>query len=131
MKITKGKALKIFAVLLDVLAPLIATLTQFPVWVARSSEATMSGMFIILALISCIPFLKQIKEYFKSPAAWAVWLVIFVVFILINNIIDEMIAVSFVGLVANLIGTVIYKAGEILENKESKSVKEEKNDGTN
>jgi hypothetical protein len=119
-KYKRGKLLKAVAVLIDVLCPLTATLTQFPVWIERSSEATVSGMFVILAFLSCLPFINQIKAYFKSPAAWSVWLVIFLLFIVMESIMQEMIAVSFVGLVSNLIGAVVYKYGVKLEktNKE-------------
>jgi Co/Zn/Cd efflux system component len=49
-----------------------------------------------------------------------VWLVIFLLFIVMESIMQEMIAVSFVGLVSNLIGAVVYKYGVKLEktNKE-------------
>ena len=71
---TKGKVIKGAAVTLDVAAPLIATLSQFPVWVERSSEATVSGLFLIFALLSILPFLKVIKEYFKSPSSFFLFL---------------------------------------------------------
>lgn len=114
---TKGNILKIIAILIDVGAPLAATLTQFPVWIDRSSEATFSGVFVLLAFISCLPFIKVIKSYFKSPAVWVVWLVVFGSMYVLESIIDEMIVVAFVGLVANCIGAVIYKIGRRLTKK--------------
>ena len=101
-------------------APLAATMTQFPVWIEQSSEATMSGLFLTFALISCIPFLKQIKEYFKSPSVWVIWTILFVLLIALRNIINEMIIVCFVGTVANIVGVGIYKLGTIVEQKEDK-----------
>jgi hypothetical protein len=109
---TKGKVLKGFAITIDVAAPLAATFTQFPVWVDRSSEATVSGLFLLFALLSCLPFIKQIKAYFRSPAVWVVWLVLFVFFVCLRNIINEMLIVCFVGLIANCIGTIIWKLGK-------------------
>lgn len=113
-KATIGKMIKGGAVAFDVAAPLTATLTQFPVWVERSSEATVSGMFLLLALICVIPFLKQIREYFKSPDAWVIWCVLFVFFVVLQNIVQEMLIVTFVGLVSNLIGKGFYKLGEYI-----------------
>lgn len=117
---TKGKILRGCAVAIDVAAPLAATMTQFPVWIEQSSEATMSGLFLTFALISCIPFLKQIKEYFKSPSVWVIWTILFVLLIALRNIINEMIIVCFVGTVANIVGVGIYKLGTIVEQKEDK-----------
>lgn len=116
-KATIGRIVKGEAVTLDVAAPLTATLTQFPVWVERSADATVSGMFVFLALLSVIPFLKQIREYFKSPDAWVVWCVIFVFFVVIQNIVQEMLIVSFVGLVANIVGKGVYKLGEFIGSR--------------
>lgn len=115
---TKGKAIKISALCLDVAAPLIATATQFPIWVEKSSAATMSGLFLIFAMLSAIPFMKQIKTYFKSPSAWSMWCIIFVLATLVRNIIDQAVVICFVGLVANLAGAGLHKLGEKIESKE-------------
>jgi phosphatidylserine synthase len=115
---TKGKIIKAGPVTLDVAVPLIAILTQFPVWVEKSSEATVSGLFLLLAVVSCIPFWKQLKEYFKSPSIWVVWIILLVVFICLRNIIDQMVIVCFFGTIANVIGAGVYKLGSIIENKD-------------
>ena len=114
---TKGKILKISALTLDVGVPFIATLTQFPVWVETSSEATMSGLFLVFAFLSCIPFLKQIKAYMRSPSAFVVWMVLTVLFICLRNIIDQMLMVCFFGTIANAVGAVLYKLGDIVSKE--------------
>lgn len=114
---TKGKIIKGCAVGLDVVAPLAATFTQFPIWVEQSSEATMSGLFLVFAFLSALPFIKQIKAYFKSPSVWVVWVVLFVLFVCLRNIINEMIVVCFVGMLANIVGAGIYKIGKIVGDK--------------
>lgn len=107
---------------IDVIPALIATCTQFPVWIDRSSTATVSGLAILLIFFSCLPFLRQIKEYFKSPSAPVLWGVILALFIILQNIMDEMIAVCFVGTVSNIIGSIIYKVGQgIGEEKQTES----------
>jgi hypothetical protein len=113
----KGNIFKIVAILIDVGAPLAATLTQFPVWVERSSEATFSGVFLLLSFLSCLPFIKAIKAFFKSPSVWVMWLIFFVGLYVLNSIINEMIIVCFVGLVANCIGAILYKVGRKLTKK--------------
>lgn len=114
---TKGNILKMLAITVDVSVPLAATLAQFPVWVEKSSEATVSGLFLIFAFISCWPFIKQIKTYFRTPSVWVVWAVLLVLFACLRNIIDQMVAVCFFGAVANIIGAGIYKLGSIIGNK--------------
>lgn len=114
----KGKILKTSAITVDVAVPFIATLTQFPVWVEKSSEATVSGLFLIFAFISCLPFYRQIKNYLRSPSVWVLWCVMFVFFILLRNIIDEMVIVCFFGTLSNVVGNGVYKLGEHFENKE-------------
>jgi hypothetical protein len=109
---TKSKIIKASAVAIDVGVPLIATLTQFPVWVEKSSEATVSGLFLIFAVLSCIPFYRQLREWIKSPSAPIVWAVIFAFLACLNNIIDEMVIVAFWGFLSNLLGLAIYKIGE-------------------
>jgi hypothetical protein len=109
---TKGRVLKAIALAIDILAPLIATLTQFPIWINKSSEATVSGVVILLAFFSCIPLLKHIKAFLKSPSIPIIWLVMFVMLTLLNSIIDQMIVVCFIGVISNTIGTIIYKIGE-------------------
>lgn len=114
---TKGNILKALAVTVDVSVPFAATLTQFPIWVEKSSEATMSGLFLVFAFLSCLPFIKQIKAYFRSPSVWVVWMVLLVLFVCLRNIIDEMLVVCFFGTIANVVGAGIYKIGNAVGNK--------------
>lgn len=115
--VNKGKALKISAVALDVAAPLAATISQFPIWVDKSSAATVSGLFLVFAFLSAIPFMKQIKAYLKSPSAWSMWCIFLVMFIALRNIIDQIVIIAFVGLIANCGGAGLYKWGESIEQK--------------
>lgn len=114
----KGRILKMTALTIDILAPLVATISQFPVWIENSAEATVSGVVLILAFFCCIPFLKHITAFMKSPSIPIVWMVIFVLLTLLNNIIDQMIVVCFVGLISNTFGTLIYKIGDNISGKD-------------
>ncbi len=113
----KGNILKGIALVIDVGVPLGVTISQFPVWIDTSAKATMSGLFLIFAFLSCIPFIKQLKAYFKSPAAWVMWLILLALFAALRNIINEMVIVCFFGAIANCVGAVIYKIGNIVANK--------------
>ena len=81
-------------------------------WVDRSAGATVSGLFVLFAFLSAIPFFKQIKAYFKSPSAWVMWCIIFVALIALWAIIDEIIVICAIGALANVIGAGVYKIGD-------------------
>lgn len=112
---TKGTVIRWTTTAMCIGAPLTATLLQFPVWIAASDKATMSGTFVILAAICSIPFFKQIKEYMKSPAAWVMWGVMFGAFIALRAIIDQMVIVCGIGFAANVLALPIYKAADYLK----------------
>lgn len=117
---TKGKIMKWAAVTLCVAAPLGATMSQFPMWINRSAESTMSGLFLLLAAVCCIPFRRAIKEYFKSPSVWGLWIIWTVVAVALRNIIDEMLAVGIVGVLSNVPGAFLYAWGKNVESKEDR-----------
>jgi predicted MFS family arabinose efflux permease len=125
---TKGRILKGCALAIDVGAPLTATLTQFPLWIEKSADATMSGLCLVFALLSCLPFLKQIKEYFKNPSSWMVFTILFFLFVMLRNIIDQMLVVSFVGMVANILGAGLYVLGNHIGEREEKKKENERED---
>lgn len=108
---TKGRILKTTALTIDVSIPAVATLSQFPIWINRDATSTVSGLGLVLIALSCIPFYRQIREYFKSPSAPVLWLVLFLAFTMLESIAAEIKMVCFFGLVANLIGAGIYKIG--------------------
>ena len=114
---TKGKIIKGAALTIDVVSPLIATICQFPVWVEKSSSATISGVFLVFAFLSCLPFLNQIKTWLKSPSVPVLWCVFLVLFTLLRNIIDQMWIICFVGVISNYAGSFIYKIGEGIGQK--------------
>jgi hypothetical protein len=118
---TKGKILKWLAIGIDVGVPLAATLSQFPLWVDRSTASTISGLSLVLIAFACIPFYRQIREYFKSPSAPVLWTVLFLLFTVLENISSEIKVICFFGAIANYIGSCIYKIGaEIGEREDNK-----------
>ena len=114
----KSKICKACGLAIDISAPLIATISQFPIWIEKSASATVSGVFILLAFFSCIPLMKHIKNFMKSPSIPIVWLIVFIMLYALNSIIDQMIVVAFVGVISKTIGTFIYKIGDTIEGKD-------------
>ncbi len=117
---TKGTIIKWVSIVFCVASPLAATLSQFPVWIATSDRATISGIVVVLLFISCLPFIRVIKEKLKSPAAWLVWTILAVLTILLANIIFQMRFVCIVGAVSNGIGALLFKWAERLIEKPDK-----------
>ncbi len=116
----KGNVICALALFIDVGAPLVATTLHFPIWVERSAEATLSGLFLFLALISIVPLIKVIGRALRSPAAWMIWTLLFCVFAGLRVIINEMVVISLVGMIANIIGAVLHKIGALIAKKEDK-----------
>lgn len=117
---TKGRLLQGSALALNVGAPLITTITQFPAWVERSASSTVSGVFVVFAILSAIPLFKFCRHLFKSPSVPLVWTVAAALLFWLRDIIDEMIVICLVGAISNYVGMAMYKFGERLVGKEEK-----------
>lgn len=124
-KTVVGTIFKVTAIGVDVCVPMVVALNQFPLWVEQSAEATMSGICLVLIGLSIIPFLKQIREYFKSPSAWVVWGIILAILVLLRSIIDQILIVSFAGFIANIAGAFIYNIGKGFDKRKKKKENDE------
>ena len=120
--LTRGKIVNASSTLLCVATPIAAACTQFPIWVQQSDEATISGLVLIVLFIACIPFYKYIKNYMKSPSAAVVWTALAVVLTLMQQIISQMLIVTYVAAGANIVGTGMYKIGDYLKARPDKTV---------
>lgn len=116
----KRRVLKAAALAIDVGAPMAATLTQFPLWIERSAGATVSGLVILFAIMSAVPLMRYYKRILKSPSAPLMWGILFGILSALHVIIEEMLVISFVGLVSNVIGWGLFK----LAGEEEKTEKE-------
>ena len=113
--LTKSRALKACALAIDVGAPLVATLTQFPIWIEKSTAATVSGLFLVFALLSVIPLFKWLKEKFNTPSIKLIWTALFIVIYALSAIIEQMLLISFVGMISAYIGDMVYALGKKYE----------------
>ena len=111
----KGKVIKTVALIVDIGGPLIATLICFPVWIERSTGATISGIAVVGILLSVIPVFKLIRKKAWTPAAWLIWVLLSVFFLTLRTIINEMAIVSVTGAISNVIGAFVYKLGEHID----------------
>lgn len=117
---TKSRILKASGLAIDVLAPLITTLTQFPIWVETSAAATISGLFLVFTLISIVPIFKWLKSKFDAPSIKLVWTVIFIVIYALRTIIDQMLLISLVGMISAFVGDIVYTYGETVDKEGNK-----------
>jgi hypothetical protein len=111
-----------------IIPPVTATLCQFPLWVEKSSESTVSGLCLLFLFLGCIPFLKSIKQWLKNPSVCVMWIIFAVLMVLLVNIIEQMIIISVVGAIGNIIGAVLFyfeKRSDIRETENGRNQIEE------
>ena len=96
------------ALAFSVIPPLIATVSYFPLFIAKGSGSVISGVALILTILSASPLLKFIKRILDSPSARTVWIVTFILFFVLGRIADEMTVIAFVGAVSNIIGSIFF-----------------------
>ena len=92
-----------------ILPVVICILKYFPVWTARGGETIFSAITLILLAIAAVPLFSFVKRVLRSPASYTVWLVFFIFFFLISKIAEEMVVISFVGFISNLVGALFFK----------------------
>ena len=104
---SKYNIFTVLAVGFCVLPPLITTLCQFPVWV-ESPKMVVSGICVLFIFFSCLPFIRQIKKFFKSPSATVLWIIVFAALMVLKSIINQMLYVTAAGLIGNCIGEIFF-----------------------
>ena len=100
---------------LSILAPFIATLTQFPVWTEQVDPKQVSAMFIVMAVVCAVPLLNHFKQALKSPSAIAVWVFLFLITWGMKQIVNQIMIIALVGLIANIIGAILCGVGNKLK----------------
>ena len=121
----KYNGLTALGALLCIAPPAVATLCYFPVWVEKSSSATVSGLSLILILISIIPLFRIIKEHIASPSITLIWVIVCVFCIAFKSIIDQILVISFVGALSSIAGTIVFKARDKVKDKEGEKKEKE------
>ena len=99
--------------------PIIVILTYFPLWVERDSASTMSGISIVFLLIAIIPLVKYAKQVFTSVySCLIIWAIFLGLFVLLENIISQMIIVCEVALGSNIVATILFASAKRFKPKE-------------
>lgn len=109
--------LNVTALVLSVLPAAICTGCYFPLWIDRGPATIISGISLILILISAIPLFKLLKKHFASASAYMVWLVLFLLFFMLSKIADQMTVIAFVGFISNVIGAILFYIAKRINEK--------------
>ena len=110
----KGNIVYYVGLAVSIAAPLVAAATQFPVWTENVEPTQISGMFVFVAILCMIPLFNHFKIALKSPSSALLWSIMFVVTWTLSKIIDQIVIVSLVGAVSNIIGAVMCGIGNHL-----------------
>lgn len=97
------------ALLVSTLPVIICAASYFPIWTDRSGGATLSGLGLIILLLSAVPLYRFIRRHISSVSAPILWFIIFALFFTLEKIAHEMTVIAFVGFISNLIGAVLFK----------------------
>lgn len=108
-KLYKGIILRTLGIVVSVLPPAITALSYFPLWCAAGGEYVVSGFVALLLLLCVLPLFNIIKALLRSPSVWVMWLIAFIAFFSLSKIADEMVVISFIGFVSNVVGAILFK----------------------
>ena len=110
MRTWQRNLLKLLSFCLCVLAPAGATLYYFPILYREHKFEIVLPTVAVLCLCVCmIPLFKWISKKIKSPAVWMVWLIMFFMLYGLEKIISQMVIISGIGAVGNIIGAILWK----------------------
>lgn len=106
---TREIFLKAIALLFCITPPALAIFLYFPAWISRGDGSAVSGLGLILILMTLSPIFKLIKAHFGSLSSYTMWFISFAVFFMLSKIAREMTVISFMGFIGNLVGAVFFR----------------------
>lgn len=118
MRDIKKLSLTVIGAMLCIAPPAVTTLCYFPLWVEKSATTTVSGLSMILILVSIVPLFKLVKDHLKSPSAPILWACVCVFAMMFRTIIDQVVVIAFVGTISSIAGFFIFKARDRMVEKE-------------
>lgn len=128
-KKTLSRVSNVSGMCLAVIPPVVAFIAQFPQELSpRTYDRAVSWFAVAILAICVLPFIKKIKEYVKSPDAYAIWCAVYVVFAAMQKIVDGIVVVAFVGMISNITAKGLFVLGNRLtasaKNDTSEAAKE-------
>ena len=120
MKNPKILVYNILGYILCIVPPAVATIYHFPLWM-QNKNSSISLLSILVLFICAIPLWRMIKECFKTPSAWKIWLLMLLVLTAVEHIIVGLRVVACVAFPTSALGGVFF-----LLAKREKGKQEEK-----
>ena len=77
----------------------------------------LSGIVILLLLLSALPLAKLIAHMLRSPSVIFIWGAIYLLFLALSAIADQVTVIAFYGLLGNIAGAVCFKISRRLRGK--------------
>ena len=111
---TKGNIIYYSGLITAILAPFITACVQFPVIRETADKSEISALFIVCAFICAAPLYKHINITLKTPTNAVMWTVIFALAWSLDKIIHQIMLIAFVGMVSNIICSVLCGVGNKL-----------------
>lgn len=109
-------------VVISILPPVLAVFSFFPIWCAEGGEYVVSGFTALVLLLCALPLFRLIKKLLASPSVWVMWLIAFIVFFALSKIADEMVVISFVGFVSNVLGAILFRLAKKYEEHKNEEL---------
>ncbi len=117
---------KIIGLLLCTVPAAVTTLLHFPLWLSRE-DSGFSVLSILVLSLCAIPARRMLRDFFRNPSAWKMWLVLWILFTVTDNLIDGLRAVACVACPASALGALFFWLAKRQEKKLSEG---ERHDGT-
>ena len=108
----KAAALRLLALTVATVIPLIAVLSYFPSFGRGGAAGMISGLSLFLLVLISVPLFKFIAERLRSASAPVMWLFIFMLFFSLSRIARQMTVISLVGFISNLVAAVIFRLAD-------------------
>lgn len=121
---TKGAIFTGCGYAISAAAPLVATATQFPVFIEKSANATISGIFVLMCCIVAIPMLLYVKRLktanraiAKPPTAICFWALLLGGSVALEAIIQQFKFIGAAGLAGTCVAEVFFYAAKRVQTK--------------
>ena len=119
MKTWKRTGLKALSIFLCTVPPAAVTIYYFPIWYEVGRVRALAPAISILCFcVSAVPLIRWLSQKIKTPAAWMIWSVMAAVLIVLMQVIEQMVVISVVGAIGNIIGAILWKIANRGEKKE-------------
>ncbi len=122
MKSPKILLYNILGYILCIVPAAICTVWYFPLWM-QDRNSCISLLSVVVLLICAIPLWRMIRECFKTPSAWKIWLVMLLVFSAVEHIIVGLRVIACVAFPSSALGGVFFLLAKRAKEKEEEKEK--------